>query len=364
MSKNTVNVAIAGVGNATSAFVQSLLFYGNNPEKSQNLTFPMIGGLSIDSIKIVAAFDVSVTKVGKKVSEAIFAEPNVTPKYVDPAELEQLSLTVLRGPLLDGINKTVEKIVTVDDETPEVNVAEELRKAKAEVLINLIPSGADEATYAYAQAALDAGCAFVNATPTQVATLSDWAQKFKKAGIPLVGDDLQSHVGGTRIHKGIMELLNTFGARVVHTYQLDVSGGAEGLTTLDSSHRMRLMKSAIKTESIQRAHPGLSNDDIASGTTDYLDFLGNQRIGHFWIKSKDFLDGEIHIDITVKSFDGPNAAGTLVDVVRATKVALLRAVEGQVISVSAYGFKNPPVYAHESEANSWFREFIDARRMV
>jgi myo-inositol-1-phosphate synthase len=364
MSGNTIKLAIAGIGNAATAFIQSIVLYDDS-EKINNLSYPQIGGYAVKDIEIVAAFDVNKAKINQPLNVAMFTTPNVTKEYIPKEKLSKYSsVKVLKGPVLDGINDTVKAIVDVDTTTPEVDVAKELKNSKAEILLVLLPSGSEKAVYKYAEAALSAGCAFINGTPTPVASSPEWAQKFKKAGIAVVGDDLQSHVGGTRIHKGIMELLNHFGANIVHTYQLDVSGGAEGLTTLDSSHRMRLMKSEIKTESIRRANPGLSSDNIASGTTDYLDFLGNQRIGHFWIKAKDFLEGEIHIDLTVKSFDGPNAAGTLVDVVRATKLAINRTLEGQAISISAYGFKNPPVYIQESEASSWFREFIDARRLI
>ena len=363
-SSNVIRLAIPVVGYAASAFVQSLVVYSSN-DKIGHLNYPQIGGYSVKDIQIVAAFDVNKEKINQPLGYAIFASPNVTKEYVSKDKLERFNKVIVKkGPLLDGINDTVKSLVEVDSTAPEVDVAKELKDSKAEMLLVLLPSGSEKAVAKYAEAALSAGCSFINGTPAQIATLPEWAQKFKKAGLVLVGDDLQSHIGGTRIHKGIMELLNHFGANVVQTYQLDVSGGAEGLTTLDSSHRMRLMKSEIKTESIRRASPGLAPENIASGTTDYLDFLGNQRIGHFWIKAKDFLDSDIHIDLTIKSYDGPNAAGTLVDVVRATKLAINRTIEGQAISISAYGFKNPPVYIQESEASQWFREFIDARRLV
>jgi myo-inositol-1-phosphate synthase len=363
---DSINVAIAGIGNAASAFVQSLAYYKVNKDKNLTLNYPKIGGYSLDSIQIVGAFDVTTTKVGKNLKEAIFAEPNVARRYVEKDELlDQFSnIIVSRGPLLDGINETALKIVEIDTSSHEADIANVLKEVKAEILIALLPSGAEKATYAYAQAALDAGCAFINATPTQVATLAEWAQKFKKAGLPLVGDDLQSLVGGTRIHKGILELMKNFGVNVSETYQLDISGGSEALASLDSKQRLRFMKSDSKTESIRRANPSLKPENIASGTTDYLDFLENQRTGYFWIKTQDFLGGEIHMDLTVKFFDGPNAAGTLVDVVRATKLALKLALDGPAISISAFGFKNPPVYMQESEATQRFKEFVKGKKLV
>jgi myo-inositol-1-phosphate synthase len=358
-----VKVAIIGVGNATSAFLQALGFYSSSKgsQKEKFLSFLDIGGLKISDIKIVAAFDIAEGKVGKPVNQAIFSSLNVTKKYVEEALIEGYNVTVKKGPVLDGINPIAASVIKVADGS-EVDVVNELKTSNSEVLVCLLPSGANKAVEFYADAALKAGCAFINATPTELASSREWALKFKHAGLPLVGDDLQSLLGGTRIHKGILEVLSTFGAEIVNTYNLDVSGGNEALITLDSGYRTQRMKSKIKTESIRRTSPHLSQDAVVSGTTDYLDFLGSLRIGHFWIKVKDFLGGDIHIDLTVKTDDGPNAAGTLVDVIRATKIALARAVDGPVISISAYGFKNPPQYFPETEAKFSFKEFIKGKR--
>ena len=362
---SNAKVAIAGVGNAASAFVQALGFYKGHhgQEKIKFLSYPEIGGLAVHQIDIVAAFDIANGKVGSPLNKAIMAAPNVTKHYVDESELINFSTVVQKGPLEDGINPTTAAVVK-EDPRPPVDIAKVLESSSAEILICLLPSGADKAVYAYAEAALKANCAFINCTPTVVASSQEWAQKFKKVGISLVGDDLQSQLGGTRIHKGILEVLKAYGAQIIQTYNLDVSGGTEGLLTLDSGHRTQLMKSKIKSESIRKIVPYLTTNDITTGTTDYLDFLGNQRIGHFWIKVKDFLDDEIHIDLTVKSYDGPNAAGTLIDVVRGTKLALTRALDGPLISISAYGFKNPPLYFSEATASSNFYQFLIGNRVL
>jgi myo-inositol-1-phosphate synthase len=228
------------------------------------------------------------------------------------------------------------------------------------MVISLLPSGAKEATYTYAEASINADLAFIEAAPTRICSDDKWARKFKKANLPVVGDDLQSQLGGTRIHKGLLEMLDSFGARVRNTYQLDVSGGSEGMNTLYTDRRME--KRQIKTESIKRTLPYLTDSDIASGTTDYLDFLGNERTGYFWIYGGYFLDTPFKIDITIKTVDGPNAAGTLINVIRATKLALNRGIDGPLISISAYGFKYPPVYVSEQDAVQRFEEFIDGTR--
>ncbi|MHA2295309.1 MAG: inositol-3-phosphate synthase [Candidatus Hodarchaeales archaeon] len=351
-----INIAIAGVGNAASALLQGLIYY-KDPQKDP--TKP-IGGIHVGDIECVSAFDVVSTKVNKPLNEAILAPPNNCPTYCTPKG-DELVVKVLKGPTLDGISNIVSPVVEISPD-PEEDVVKILKEVKADMLIALLPSGAQKATEYYAQAALDAGAAFINCGPAMIASDREWARKFKNAGLPLVGDDLQSQLGGTRLHKGILEVLTMFGAKISNTYQLDVSGGMEGLNTIEPERRH--MKREIKSESIQRTIPNLGPDNIASGTTDYLDFLENQRVGHFWIEGTYFLNAPITIDITMRTFDGANAAGTLVDVIRATKIALDRAVDGPLISVSAYGFKKPPVFVREEQGNKWFEEFIEGKRSV
>ncbi len=349
-------VILVGVGNAASALVQALEYYSER-KTGHNLKYETIGGLQINDIEVVSAFDVVDGKVGHDLTEAIFAEPNVAPRLLEfntPRGIE-----VKKGPISDGISPMLAETLQISSK-PDVKLTKEMKSVDADMVISLLPSGAKKATHAYANAALEADLAFIEAAPIRICSDDKWVRKFKKSNLPVIGDDLQSQLGGTRIHKGILEMLNKFGAVIRNTYQLDVSGGSEGMNTLYTDRRMEKRK--IKTDSIKRTLPYLTDDDIASGTTDYLDFLGSLRIGHFWIKVKDFLGGDIHIDLTVKTDDGPNAAGTLVDVVRATKIALARTIDGPVTSISAYGFKNPPQYVPEAQAKVSFKEFIRGQR--
>ncbi len=350
-----IRVALAGIGNAASAFLQGINYYSD--DVTPDVVYEAIGGYRITDIDVVAAFDVAANKVGRPLEEAIFADPNNCPKYT---EVKPTGINVHMGPVLDGVTGPTQSVVKVSDKKEE-DVAKILKDTNTDMLIVLLPSGSNEAVKAYAQATIDAGCAFVNATPTPIVTDPSWVKKFKVADLPVVGDDLQSLAGGTRIHKGILEMLDTFGLRIDNTYQLDVSGGLEGLTTLDTDRRM--MKRRIKTESIRRVLPYLGENDLISGTTDYLDFLGNRRTGYFWIKASSFMRAPLMIDITVKSLDGPNGAATLMDVVRAVKIAINRAVAGPLLSVCAYGFKLSTVFVSEHEAGLWFEEFIEGRRM-
>ncbi len=348
-------VILVGVGNAASALVQSLEYYSKH--ETIGLKYETIGGLRISDIEIAAAFDVVEGKVGKDISDAIFAEPNVAPRLVDFTS--PIGVEVKKGPTHDGISPLLAETIQISS-SPDINLVKEMKEANADMVISLLPSGAKEATYAYANAAIEAELAFIEAAPTRICSDDKWVRKYKKANLPVAGDDLQSQLGGTRIHKGILEMLDSFGARVRNTYQLDVSGGSEGMNTLHTDRRLE--KRQIKTDSIKRTLPYLSDYDIASGTTDYLDFLGNERTGYFWIYGKYFLDTTFRIDVTIKTMDGPNAAGTLVHVIRATKLALNRGIDGPLISVSAFGFKYPPVYINERDAVRRFEEFIKGDR--
>ncbi|MFW9914247.1 MAG: inositol-3-phosphate synthase [Candidatus Thorarchaeota archaeon] len=356
MSK--IRIALAGVGNAASAFYQSILYYSKkSPTENYGRFHQSLGSYRIQDIEIVAAFDIGQAKVGKPLSDAIFEKPNVLPKMVEiPSGAGPI---VRKGPVLDGIGEAV-KDVLKESTTAEESVSSVLQEMDTEILVALLPTGAHEATKRYAEEAINADVAFINCTPTFIASTREWGQKFKRAGLPLVGDDLQSMLGGTRIHKGILELLSAYGANVAATYQLDVSGGLEGLNTLEVDRRM--IKRGVKSEAIRQAVPYLPEDKVASGTTDYMDFLENRRVGYFWIDGTYFMDAPFQIDISYKSLDGPNAAAMLVDIVRAARIAMDRVIDGPLISISAYGFKRPPLYTNEHNARVWFSEFLEGKR--
>ena len=348
-----IRVALVGIGNAASGFVQYLEFLKQLDNRNASHS---IGGYDPDDIKFVAAFDVNETKVGRDLSEAIFAEPNSCPMIIN---VEPLDVVVQRGPTLDGIGPTTQGIIK-ESTGPVVDVIEVIHEARADVIINLTPTGSDKLSEFWAETALKTDCALIQGSPTPIASNNIWARKFRKAVLPVVGDDLQSQLGGTRIHRGLLELLVNYGARIKSTYQLDVSGGTEGLNTLD--YQRRMSKRSIKTESIRRVVPYLGKNDVASGTTDYLEFLGNQRFSYFWIDARYFNNTPLQIDMTLKSYDGPNAARTLYEATCAVKIALDRGIGGPVLSVCAYAFKSSPVITTIFEAKRWFDEFIEGRR--
>lgn len=348
-----IKVAFAGVGNLCSGFVQGLEYY-KDVSKQQSLLHPKIAGLTITDLEVVAAFDIDERKVGLDLTEAIFGDPNKTPEVV---KLQKSGIIVQKGPTLDGVAETAVEEIKVSS-APDVDVAKALQESGAEVLVIATPSGATNSCNYYVEAALKAGCAVVNASPTPVARDNEWARKFQDAKLPILGDDLQSQAGGTAFHKGLLVLLKELGVKVEDTYQLDVSGGLEGLTTLDFDRRQ--FKRKVKEESISRSFDDPIN--VASGSTDYLDFLGTLRIGHYWVAGQSFLGQPVKIDIRMETLDGSNGAATVVDAVRAAKIALNRVLGGPIGSVSAYLFKAPPLIMPQEEARNGFDDFVLGRR--
>ncbi len=346
-----INVALIGVGNCASALLQGLHYY-SKAEKEENylgLRNPCLGGLVPKDIQVVAAFDVDERKVGKDLAEAIFAAPNNTPKIVD---MPATNVVVQKGPLLDGVGERTKTIVHVSGAV-DVNVAEVLMENKVDVAINLLPSGAAEASNWYAEQALAAGCGFVNATPNFIASDAAWAKRFADAGLPLVGDDLVDQVGSTALHKTLLKLLNMNGVRITETYQLDVGGGTESVDTLD---RTRDAKRSIKTESVSAALP--YKTEVVAGSTDYVDFLQNKRDSYFWIRGSYFCDAPMQIDLKFSTVDAPNAGSVLFDVVRAMKLALNNELKGALAPVCAYAFKRPPQMVPLDVAEADFARFI------
>jgi len=310
---------------------------------------PVLAGLSPKDIQVVAAFDIDERKVGKDLSEAIFAAPNNAPKV---AEVSSMGVKVSKGPLLDGVGKSTKAIVHVSD-VPDADVVKVLRAAGAEMMVNLLPSGAAIATQWYAEQALLAGCAFINATPTFIASEPAWMKKFSDAKLPLVGDDLVDQVGSTALHKTLLKLLSDNGVHINETYQLDVGGGTESVDTLD---RTRDAKRTIKTESVASAIP--YKTEIVAGSTDYVDFLQNKRDSYFWISGVYFCNAPMKIDLKFQTVDAPNAGSVLFDVVRAVKLALNKELKGAVEPVCAYGFKRPPQMVSLEETEAQFKKFI------
>ena len=352
MSK--LRVALIGVGNCASALVQGLTYYSRCEREDEciGLRNLFLGDLHPRDVEIVAAFDVDSRKVGRHLSEAIFAEPNNTLKLID---VPKAGAVVRKGPVLDGIGEYTRDVVQLSDR-PDEDVADVLRGSGAEIVVSLLPSGAVQASHWYAEEALNAGCAFVNATPVSVASDPKWAERFRDAGLPLVGDDLVDQVGATTLHKTLLRLLSAQGIRITETYQLDVGGGTESLDTLG---RTREVKRVLKTKSVQAALPYKA--EIVAGSTDYVDFLQNRRDSYFWIRGLHFCKVPVEIDLRLSTVDAPNAGSVLLDVVRSVKIALNRKLRGVVLPISAYAFKNPPQLLSLDDAEKAFASFLEQR---
>jgi len=350
-----IKVALIGVGNCASALVQGVYHYGDveKEEEAIGLRHLYLGDYHPRDIEFVSAFDIEARKVGKDLSEAIFSPPNNTLKFAD---VPKMNVPVWKGPVLDGVGEYLRNVIKIS-ESPEVDVAQKLRESDADLVLNLLPSGAIKASRQYAEEALKAGCAFVNAAPTFVASDAAWGKRFKEAGLPVVGDDLVDQVGATILHKTLLKMLADRGVRVSETYQLDVGGGTESLNTLE---RARDVKRILKTKSVETALPYKAL--VVAGSTDYVDFLENRRDSYFWVKGFYFGRIPLHLDIRLNTVDAPNAGSVLFDVLRGVKIALDRGIAGPLLSLCAYAFKHPPQMFQLEMAEQWFEDFIHGER--
>ncbi|MDF1540005.1 MAG: inositol-3-phosphate synthase [Candidatus Thorarchaeota archaeon] len=354
---NGIKVALVGIGNCASALVQGIEHYKNAKASGENigLGHPDFAGYHVSDIQFVAAFDVVESKVDRDLSEAIFAEPNNVMRF---AEVPSTGLKVQKGELHDGVDNMLRALVTVS-EKDSVDVVKVLKDTGAEILLNLIPGSAEEATKFYAQAALDAGCAYINGTPIPIASDPEWSRKFEEKGLPLVGDDIQDQLGSTVLHRSILQLLVARGVRVDKSYQLDVGGGAE---SLDSHYRGRMRKRGVKSSAIGQDLP--YDAPLVAGSSDYVPFMDNSRDSFFYIHGRQFGGAPIKIDIRMEVTDGPNAGPILVDAIRGTKLAMKRGIGGALESISAYGFKMPPTPTDMYRAERWVEEFLLGKRRI
>lgn len=351
-----IKIAVAGVGNCCSALLQGIEYAKNGGTHPLGLIYENFGEYIVSDIEFVAAFDIVEGKVGKDLSEAIFGQPN---NMYSIEKLSSLGITVQKGEVLDGLSEHLKDIVKIDASKP-VNVIDALKDAGAEILLNLTPSGATEASEWYAQQALQAGCAFVNVTPISMASDLGWAKKFKGAGLPIAGDDLQNQIGSTIIHKNLLKMLVDRGIIIKESYCLDVGGGPESLNAL---HRARGIKREFKTNAVKsQVHYDVP---IVAGSTDFVSFLNTTRASYFWILGHHYAtSAEVRIDLQLSTTDAPNGFAILVDVIRGVKIALNRKISGALESVSAYAFKKPPKTATIQEATQWLEEFISERREI
>ncbi|WP_026208650.1 inositol-3-phosphate synthase [Catelliglobosispora koreensis] len=351
----SVRVAIVGVGNCASSLVQGVEYYrGADPsQRVPGLMHVEFGGYHVRDVEFVAAFDVDAKKVGRDLAEAIVASENNTIKLCD---VPPAGVTVQRGPTLDGLGQYYSEIIEESDEAP-VDVVKVLKDARADVVVAYLPVGSEDAAKFYAQAAIDAGCAFVNALPVFIASDPVWAQKFTDANLPIVGDDIKSQVGATIIHRALAKLFEDRGVELLRTYQLNFGGNMDFMNMLE---RKRLQSKKIsKTQSVTSQIPHeVAKGDVHIGPSDHVPWLDDRKWAYIRLEGRAFGDVPLNAELKLEVWDSPNSAGVIIDAVRAAKIALDRKVGGPLLSASSYFMKSPPVQYSDHDAHEAVEAFI------
>jgi myo-inositol-1-phosphate synthase len=352
-----IRVAIAGVGNCTSALIQGVEFY-KEAKKDENIPGVMhtfFGDYHIKDIEFVAGFDVNKEKIGKDLSDAIWADPNNCPKFADVPET---GVIVQAAPILDGVAPHMYESFHADKTIKPVNVAQILKETNADMLINYLPVGSRKATEYYANACLDAGCALLNCIPEFIASTPEWANKFEKAGLPVAGDDIKSQVGATILHRVVSKLFYDRGVVLDSTYQLNIGGNTD-FENMTVENRL-VSKRVSKTEAVQSLIPYKVPTRI--GPSDYVPFLGDHKVCYIRINSHSFGNLPITLDLKLVVNDSPNSAGVVIDAIRAVKIALDRGISGPLLGISSYSFKHPPIQVPDDEARKWVEDYIRGNR--
>ncbi len=355
LSRRKVRVGIVGVGNCASSFVQGIAYYGETVANAPapGLMHVELGGYHVGDVEIAAAFDVNVTKVGRDVAEAIFAQPNNTAVFAQP---KPTGVIVRRGPTLDGIGKYLADEVAEAPQAP-ANVAEVLAESRTDVLVSYLPVGSQKATEFYAEAALEAGCAFVNCVPVFIASRPEWRARFEAKRLPIVGDDIKSQVGATIVHRMLANLLRERGVRLDRTYQLNFGGNTDFLNMLE---RERLESKKIsKTQAVaSQLDTPLEPGDIHIGPSDFVPWLTDRKFAHIRLEATSFGGVPLNVELKLEVWDSPNSAGIVIDAVRCAKLAMDRGLGGALTGPSAYFMKSPPQQFTDNEARERTERFI------
>ena len=347
-----IRVAIAGVGNCASSLVQGLEYYRGRSEGAfAGLMHARIGAWGPSDIEIVAAFDIDRRKVGKRMEEAIFAKPNCTKVF--QRALPVSDVVVRMGPVLDGVaphmaSYSDDEAFRPSDKEP-VDIVETLKDAKAEVLVCYMPVGSEGAVMHYARACLEAGVAMVNCVPVFIASNAEWAEKFRVAGLPIIGDDIKSQVGATIVHRMLTRLFGDRGVQLDRTYQLNTGGNTDFLN-MKALDRLQ-SKKISKTESVQsQLDERLVSKNIHIGPSDYVPWQDDNKIAFIRMEGRGFGDVPLELELRMSVQDSPNSAGVVIDAIRCSKLGLERGIAGPLESASAYYMKSPPKQMRDSVA--------------
>ncbi|MDD4651500.1 MAG: inositol-3-phosphate synthase [Methanothrix sp.] len=355
-----IRLAIAGLGNCASSLIQGIEYYKQTDEKECiGLMHYDVCGYRAGDIDVVAAFDIDARKVGQDISQAIFAPPNCTKVFYP--DVPRKNVLVKMGPVLDGfaphmLNYPEDKRFVIADEKP-CDVRQELEDCGADVLVNYMPVGSEEATRFYAQAALDAGVGFVNCMPVFIASNPEWAKKFTDAGVPIVGDDIKSQIGATIVHRALTQLFKDRACVMDRTYQLNIGGNTDFLNML-SRERLK-SKKISKTQAVQSIlDVPLNDDDIHIGPSDYVPWQKDNKVCFLRMEGRIFGDVPINLELRLSVEDSPNSGGSSIDAIRICKLAKDRKIGGPLLAISAYTMKHPPVQYPDEMAKEMVDRFI------
>jgi myo-inositol-1-phosphate synthase len=351
----SIRVAIVGVGNCASSLVQGVHYYreADPAERVPGLMHVRFGEYHVSDVEFVAAFDVDAKKVGRDLAEAVVASENNTIAFAD---VPPTGVTVQRGPTLDGLGQYYREVIDESDD-PAVDVVQALRAARTDVVVCYLPVGSEAAAKFYAQAAIDAGCAFVNALPVFIASDPEWAAKFESAGLPIVGDDIKSQVGATIVHRALAKLFEDRGVELLRTYQLNFGGNMDFMNMLE---RTRLISKKIsKTQSVTSQVPHEMNaHDVHVGPSDHVPWLDDRKWAYIRLEGRTFGDVPLNAELKLEVWDSPNSAGVIIDAIRAVKIAKDRGLSGPVLAPSAYFMKSPPEQWADHVARDAVEDFI------
>jgi myo-inositol-1-phosphate synthase len=351
-----VRVAIIGVGNCASSFVQGVQYYrdADSADAVPGLMHVDLGGYHVSDIEFSAAFDIDADKVGKDLSEAIFAGQNNTLKLGD--DIPSLGVTVQRGMTHDGLGKYLkEKITKAPGETADI--VQILKDTRTDVVVSYLPVGSEQATKWYVEQVLEAGCAFVNCIPVFIAREHYWSERFKKAGLPIIGDDIKSQVGATIVHRQLARLFHERGVKMLRTSQLNVGGNMDFYNMLE---RERLESKKISKTNAVTSIMGhkLPDDDVYIGPSDYVPWLTDRKWAHIRIEGQAFGDVPLNMEVKLEVWDSPNSAGIVIDAVRLLKLALDNGIAGQLDGPSSYLMKSPQTQRPDDQARELTEAFI------
>jgi myo-inositol-1-phosphate synthase len=361
-----IKIAIAGVGNCASSLMQGLYYYkdvNSAGELVPGLMHNVFGNYKISDIEIVAAFDIDARKVGKDVSEAIFAKPNCTKVFY--ADIPKINVPVRMAPVLDGVANHMkdhpeERTFVISKEKP-CDVAAVLKETKPDILLNYLPVGSEEAVKYYAECCLEAGVAMINCMPVFIASDPVWEKRFAEKGIPIIGDDIKAQIGSTVVHRVLTKLFSDRGVKIDQTYQLNVGGNTDFLNMI-AKERLK-SKKISKTQAVQSVLPApLHHEKLHIGPSDYVPWLNDNKLGFIRIEGRKFGDIPVNLELRLSVEDSPNSAGCAIDAIRAAKLALDRKIGGALTSISSYTMKSPPQQFPENLSKEMIEEFIRGER--